>query len=54
MTEERGRLVDTTIVQSTGAGDYVSYIMSMSGTEHDLKPVVEHYSVLDEKVWEWL
>ncbi len=54
LTKEHGRLVDTTIVQSTGAGDYVSYIMSMSGTEHDLKPIVEHYSALDEKVWEWL
>ena len=54
LTKEHGRLVDTTIVQSTGAGDYVSYIMSMGGTEHDLKPIVEHYSALDEKVWEWL
>ncbi len=54
LTKEHGKLVDTTFVQSTGAGEYVSLIMSLKSKNSELKPVVEHYAQLDDEVWEWL
>ncbi len=54
LTIERNRLFDTTFVPAAEADEYVSIMMNSLMLDHDIHPLLEYYSELDEEVWRWL
>ena len=54
LTLEKGRLLDTTFVPAAEADEYVGIMMKWLMVDHETHPLLEYYSELDEKVWEWI
>ena len=54
LTFDDGRLTDTTFVPAAEADEYVRIMMTSLMVDHETHPLLEYYSVLDEKIWEWI
>ncbi len=54
LTIENGRLFDTTFVPAAEADEYVGVMMASMKLEDGVRPRLEYYSLLDDKVWEWI